>query len=148
MRCRRALVNKTLNIIHALNQAHGITITQQLFQLLSVNQRCIIHFYPPHRVAHQVKHIQLRGVRAKAFLLPVEILFADFKSYKGQPGIVGRNPAATAAEVCVKHFLSLLGVPLKNPVIQGNGLLCRVDSLLIQGLVSLHDVPLRNALSL
>ena len=40
------------------------------------------------------------------------------------------------------------GVVLKNPVIQRYRLLRRVDSLLVQLFVSLHDMPLGNALAL
>ena len=90
----------------------------------------------------------LAGVVQEALFLCSVIDRVDLKPDKIHPGLASGNPAAPAPQVCVQHPAPRRGVVLKNPVIQRYRLLRRMDSLLVQLFVSLHDMPLGNALAL
>ena len=64
----------------------------------------------------------------KAFFFRFKIVAVDLIADKIQSGVIGRDPAAPAAEVGVQYLVARFGKVRVYPGIEGNGLLRRVDA--------------------
>ena len=64
----------------------------------------------------------------KSFFLLVKIVLVDLIAREVQASVPGGDPAGSAPKVGVQDSVTRFGVVLEYPGVEGNGLLCGVDS--------------------
>lgn len=97
---------------------------------------------PAFQAPASQEKIDLIRVGLKALLLRVKINGIDLISPEIKVGVPGRDPAGAAAEVRVEDLVAGFGVAAEDPLVQGDGLLCGVDTgFFVCGVALQHAVP-------